>query len=239
MKNKIATFLLSVIFMLGINPTVFAAPIIDNNNPIIDIVSIDGKIVSSKDPKNIVIGDKLENYTLQNRRKNIGVRWAYKWGDYIPNTLSYDSPHEYVDNSDWFHYTDLKVKKGMVATYHYNRSVTKEYEAGSEIEAGARAQGGAKFIAELEGHIDKTWTKSEKISIVKGDDSGIEIDGKIEDNVGTWKFYWYPVFKVYQLYYDWELKEPGDRDWRIEQRDVGKAIVPTAALSLDSISPND
>ncbi|EST54604.1 hypothetical protein T458_13560 [Brevibacillus panacihumi W25] len=101
---------------------------------------------------------------------------------------------------DYFlvHRADVEVIDGTEITYKFMKSIKKTSETSHSLETGVRAQGGNKFITELEGHIDYSYVAKEVIEYSRGTETNISVN-----KPGDYTIYFYSGANRYNLYADW------------------------------------
>lgn len=104
----------------------------------------------------------------------------------------------YNDKYMLFHNTSVQIPDGVNQTYTWERTVTKTSSSSNAFESGARAQGGVKFITELEGHINNTYTKSKTVTITQGTKSQTSIT-----KAGYYELNFYLKANIYDMYGSW------------------------------------
>lgn len=97
-----------------------------------------------------------------------------------------------------FHNASVEIPNGVTTTYTWERTISKTNTTSNTFEAGARAQGGVKFVTEVEGHINNAYTKSKKVTISQGTKSSTSIK-----EAGLYNLNFYLKTNRYNMYGDW------------------------------------
>lgn len=97
-----------------------------------------------------------------------------------------------------FHNASVHIPNGVETTYTWERTISKTNTTSNTFEAGARAQGGVKFVTELEGHVKNAYTKSKSVTISQGTKSATLIK-----EPGLYNLNFYLKSNIYDMYGDW------------------------------------
>ncbi|MGN7479842.1 hypothetical protein ACTHOQ_18645 [Solibacillus silvestris] len=134
----------------------------------------------------------------------------------------------YDDKFMLFHHTSFELPTGVTSKYTWERTVSKTNYSSHTFDQGARAQGGAKFIAELEGHFNYTYDKQKSVTVTAGTKS--ETDITIP---GYYELDFYLKANVYDVYGQWwgtTIDRPNER--RKLERYLGTYKEPTDFMHL-------
>ena len=97
-----------------------------------------------------------------------------------------------------FHHTSFELPSGVTSKYTWERTVSKTNYSSHTFDQGARAQGGVKFITELEGHFNYTYEKQKLVTVTSGTKSETEIT-----QPGYYELDFYLKANVYDIYGKW------------------------------------
>lgn len=150
------------------------------------------------------------------------------YGKAVPETITAIQNGWYKKHT-YFHATSISIPSGVSTTYTWEQTVTKDSERGFTVGGGIRAQGGVKFIAELEVHVDGEYSSIETLTINSGQTSSITANSE-----GSYFATWYMMAKRYNIYSKWEaytIDKPNDK--KIVKRYVAEVLEPTTALHLE------
>ncbi|MBU8714140.1 hypothetical protein KM924_16645 [Brevibacillus parabrevis] len=122
---------------------------------------------------------------------------VYKQDGYVRGSLKAEEDG-YERDYLLVHKADVEVIDGTEINYKFMQTVKKTNETSHSLESGVRAQGGYKFLAEIEGHIDHTYVSKEIIEYTKGTETSVNVS-----KPGDYTLYFYAQAKRYNIYADW------------------------------------
>ncbi|WP_198508416.1 hypothetical protein [Brevibacillus agri] len=140
---------------------------------------------------------KLPYFQVEKSIQPFSTGVVYKQNGYVRGSIKAE---ENGYDRDYFlvHKADVELIEGTKITYKFMKTIRKDVETSHSIDTGLRAQGGNRFITELEGHFDYNYVSKERIEYTKGTETNVEVT-----KPGDYTLYFYAQARVYNLYADW------------------------------------
>lgn len=226
MKRKLLALTLTIPLLLVV-PT-FAGTNTQSKlvNP--QTITLNGVVIKDTTPR--INSDAALLKSDNGSKGNISVmaNSFISYSSYIPNSVTarftdYNNYHKLFWNSS------VTLPAGVSYTYEWYQTVSNTDTRTHAVDAGARAQGGNKFLAEIEGHINYNYQKQSEIKIEAGQKSSI---GFLQP--GSYNMNWYMKAKKYDLntkWYGYTVDAPSTQ--KVLDRYSGSVVEPTPYLNVD------